>query len=461
MKNKLLRVLFLAVFGAAGFYLFKSWDVFREKTSFKVDEIQYSQAAIDVKEVKTAFKEPVWFVKTDNPMVCFNIIFKNEGNRSFHKTPGLLTIVLSTLIEGAGSRDSIAYKKLLNEKATSININSTSDDLVVSVSCLERYLDVAIELLCDVLSKAHLKKEKLEISKQGLVTSISQAQFDTDEKAAEKMNAVLYPEEHPYRSQHATVLKKIPTYTKKDADDCYAKMFDPSNAVVTIVGNLDESQIVEACKTIYESISHKKNDFKDVKQETKLRKSGVNVHVPLENPQSTVMFVMPGVSKASNERFAVTVANMILGAVGFNSRLLKSLRDKDGLVYRISSTVMNLDMQAAISGSAKTRPENTAKAIKKVKEVVATFFKDGVTQEELDTVKTMVFSNDVTGSTEATLGYVSSCREKGVPRDEVDKYYHHFFNLSLEEVNSAVKKYFDPSTLNFVSCGEFSKEKKK
>ncbi|MDR1234150.1 MAG: insulinase family protein [Holosporales bacterium] len=461
MKNKLLRILFLTLFGCAGFYLFKSWDIFREKTSFEVEKFQFSPTEVNVEEVKTSFKEPVWFVKTDTSMVCFTIKFKNEGNRSFYKTPGLLDVVLSTLIEGSGSRDGIEFKKILNEKATSISVTNDNDDILVTVSCLAKYFDVAVELLCDILSKAHLKKEKLEISKQGLCTSIRQSQFNTGAVAAQRMNNLLYPEGHPYRYQHDNTLKMVQTYTKKDADKCYAQIFDPNNACMTIVGNLDKTQIIETCKKIHESISQKKNDFKNVKQETKLRKSGVSVHVPLDNPQSTVLFSLPGVLKLSDERYAVRIANMILGMVGFNSRLWKALRDEDGSVYGVVSSTNDEDMQATISGSARTRPGNTKQVIDKIKKIIAVFFEKGITQEELDVIKTTAFSHDIAGSTDSVLAFVLNCRDGNIPRDQVSRAYYRYYDLSFEKVNAAVKKYFDPSKLIFVSCGKSVKETKK
>ena len=53
--------------------------------------------------------------------------------------------------------------------------------------------------------------------------------------------------------------------------------------------------------------------------------------IDLEQPQSLVMFMAPGLQRGHPDFFAAYVLNHILGGGGLDSRLMKELREKRGL----------------------------------------------------------------------------------------------------------------------------------
>ena len=459
MKNKGLKVVCLALFGFTSAYLYKSWETYSDKSNFEMEEFEMTQNQISIKSLKSQFKEPVWFIKSDSPMVYIKMKFKNEGDRSFVSQPEILSVLNGTILEGAGTRDGIALKKILNENSINISVSSDKDNTTVSISCLYKYFNLTTDLICDILNKSHLKKEKIEITKQGLIVSLQQSKFNPGALAEEKLNNMVYPENHPYRISYDNILKVLPTYTKDDIDNCYKKLFNPKNAIITAAGNIDEKQLVAGLDKIYKSISHRSNNFKDVVQKTELNEPGKSVHVELDNPQSSIRFALPGVLKNDPERFAVRLADIAFGVSGFNSRLLKNIRDENGLVYRISSSINNDDMISYIRGVADTRPENVEKVIEKVKSECQKFYEKGISKEELKLFKTYIFAENVLGTTPETLAFVESCRENGVSFENINGYLSNYFNLTVEEVNNAIKKVFDPKKLIFVDCGKSVQKK--
>jgi zinc protease len=209
---------------------------------------------------------------------------------------------------------------------------------------------------------------------------------------------------------------------------------------------------------MHKSIAGKKNDFKDEQQETDLKNYGKIVHVELDNPQSTILIALPGISRASDKKFAVRLANLVFGGCGFSSRLLKRLRDVDGLVYRIHTAIVDKDLQSYVNVSAKTRPENTANAIKAIKEECKTLLEKGVNQNELDAVKTYVYATGDLVSNADKVQFVSRCRTDNVPLEDVNGYLGGFFNPTLDDVNTALKEVFDPEKMVIAGCGKSGRE---
>ena len=459
MKNKSLKLFCIALFGATGFYLFKNWEMYQDKSNLDVGAINLSQSKFTINEIKSSTPNPIWFIKTENPIVTFNITFKNEGGRSFRNTPCILNVVTSTLLEGAGPHDEVALKKIFSDNSISLNINSDDDNVTVNVHALSKHFKLVVNLLCDILEKAHLKKEKIDIAKQGIVVSLNQSKFSPVSLASDALNQAIYPKGHPYRVSIDEELQKVPGYTKKDVDSCYDSIFSPKDAVITIVGNVDEKDISESFEKLFKCLSSKKNNFKDEKQRTEIDHPSKITHVEVNNAQSSIAFALPGMAKTSAERFAAKFAINVFGDLSFASRLLKSVREKNGLVYYIYNSLVEEDMQSYVSGSAASRPENVDKVIDKIKEECAKLYENGITKEELTAFKTSIFAGNVLDTTQAVLSFIDSCRHNNIRLKSVNNYLNNYYNLNIEDVNAAIKKIFNPKNLVFVTAGKSLQKK--
>lgn len=419
------------------------------------NNIELKQVPLNITSLNLTEDSSVWNIKTESNLVCFSIVFKNEGERSFYKTPGLLDLTLNTILEGAGKYNSIELKKLLTDNSINISIDYSKDDAILTCSCLNKYFDIAIDLLCDILTKSHFDDEKLEITKQNIIVSIKQALFSPSNKASEKLNELLFAENHPYRASFLAVLKSLPNYNREDVLKCYNQLFTRKNAEITIVSNLTDTEIQKGFSKILNSLNVKKNNFHKIESQNSFNiRPGLN-HVELDNPQSSVFFVLPGINKNSKDYFAASIANSIFGEVGLISRLSKSVRDKSGLVYRIQSNLNSFDLCSYVLGNSDTRPENVNNVIKMIKNECKKIYEKGITQEELDSAKAKKFSQNIFDSNSSILNFILRIRNmKIVKIKEVNTILDNYKNLSLDDINKIIKKIFNSENLMFVDCGK-------
>jgi len=430
--------------------------IYYNSGKLKLDNnIELKQVPSNITSLNLTEDSPVWNIKTESNLVCFSIVFKNEGERSFYKTPGLLDLTLNTILEGAGKYNSIELKKLLTDNSINISIDYSKDDAILTCSCLNKYFDIAIDLLCDILTKSHFDNEKLEITKQNIIVSIKQALFSPSNKASEKLNELLFAENHPYSSSLLAVLKLLPNYNRDDVLKCYNQLFTRKNAEITIVSNLTDTEIQKGFLKILNSLDVKKNNFHKIESQNNFNiRPGLN-HVELDNPQSSVFFVLPGINKSSKDYFAASIANSIFGEVGLISRLSKSVRDKSGLVYRIQSNLNSFDLCSYVLGNSDTRPENVNNVIKMIKNECKKIYEKGITQEELDSAKAKKFSQNIFDSNLSILNFILRIRNMEIIKiKEMNTVLDNYKNLSLEEVNKIIKKIFNPENLMFVDCGK-------
>ena len=461
--NRFLRLLLLISVGSLAAYSYKIWNADRFKDSLKCDHIELKQTELDISPIKLDGTKDIWIIKSGSKLTCFKLVFKNEGLRAFPRCAALLTVLCNTIPEGAGTYDGIALKKILEDHSIDLDISFNDDDIVVTCTCLEQYFDLAVDLVKDMLTKAHLKSDKIEFSKQGVVTSIRQNMFTPSYLAEEKLNNLMYAEEHPYRYSIKENLEKASAITKVDVDAAYKKIFNPKDLSVTIVSSLSQENIKSKFMNLVSNLAKTKSggNFKDVKQKISLVQKRTHEHIELDNPQSTVLFAMPGILRNSPESYAAKIAVAALGTTGMISRLALAVRDKSGLVYGILANSVDLDMQACIRGLAATRPENVDAVVEKIKDVCKELRDKGITAEELKLFKTRLFAASIFDSNKSILDFVSSLRNQGIKVENINTYLDGVQKLKLEEVNAVIRRLFNPEDIIFVDCGKSLKKEDK
>jgi predicted Zn-dependent peptidase len=163
---------------------------------------------------------------------------------------------------------------------------------------------------------------------------------------------------------------------------------------------------------------------------------------------------MPGVLRTSKEKYAVRAAIEIWGAAGLVSRLSRTVRDKNGLVYRIrADAYTGEDLQAYIRGSSSTRPENVPQVIENIKSEYKELYERGVTKEELQKYKIEQYAGMILDSSGTIMEFVVSARLDGTTINDVNNRLDNCYKLTVEEVNK-VAKMLDPSKLIFAVCGK-------
>jgi len=156
---------------------------------------------------------------------------------------------------------------------------------------------------------------------------------------------------------------------------------------------------------------------------------------------------------------ALTMANFILGGSS-NSRLMNRLRQKEGLSYGCGSmlAISSEDRSGMLRTYGICAPENTEKAVQFACEEMTRLCKEGITQPELDAARKgyleqfkVGLSND--GSLTGTLArqlYLG--RTMTFTIDQLKR----IEALSVDDVNAAIRKYFNPDSLVIVRAGDFT-----
>ena len=183
-----------------------------------------------------------------------------------------------------------------------------------------------------------------------------------------------------------------------------------------------------------------------------------NQHVTLrrksELEQVHVFLGMRGYPQQAEERFAAAICNMILGG-GMSSRLFQNIREKEGLVYSVSSYhsgYLNGGYEAIY---AATNPHNLRRVLDLTLAELRSLKREGVTAEELENAKRAI-KGSILLSLESTVSRMS-----GLARQEYyfgkqftpDEIIERIEAVDLDDIRRIADVIVDPDSISLTLLG--------
>lgn len=168
--------------------------------------------------------------------------------------------------------------------------------------------------------------------------------------------------------------------------------------------------------------------------------------------QAYIYFGSPfSIENYGTESYKAKVAAFVLGTGGFGSRLMEEIRVKRGLAYSAYWYTTFSKSTTNATGYLQTKNENKVQAIEAVKQVIAAFVQDGITQDELDAAKKFLLGSEPLRheTLSQRLGRAYNAYYWGLPLDFGTTELQNIENLTLEEINSYIKEHSEILQLSF------------
>ena len=153
--------------------------------------------------------------------------------------------------------------------------------------------------------------------------------------------------------------------------------------------------------------------------------------------------------------FPLFVGNYVLGGGGFDSRLMREVRDKRGYAYSVYSYFMPMREAGPFQLGLQTKLEQTDDALKVAQATLRQFIADGPTEAELTQAK-----SNLTGgfplridSNRKILDYLSVIGFYNLPLDYLDTWVDQVNAVDVATVKQAFARRIDPDRLVTVVVG--------
>lgn len=376
----------------------------------------------------------------------------------------LVTDMLSTIItKGTEKYTSEQIGDALEQMGTSLHFDSGDYFTDFSSDILTADLPRYLELLSQVLCHPTLSQSEFNTAKKLLNSYILDNANDTALMAQEALSRSIYPPTSPsYRPTTQELQKQLKSLKLAHIQAFHKKQFVPNNFGITVVGDIEPDAALAQIKQHFGSW----HSGKDLTIETKqgpLLNTGKKIDVEIKDKANIDVLIGQAayVDRGSSDYFAAQIANGVFGFDSFASRLAE-LREKYGYCYRVFSRFKDPDFKGEpwyISFSVN--PENANKAISVAGNLLKEYYQKGMSQKELDQEKGRLIGNYLTSlrAPNAIAQRLGQAIALGLGISYLDSYVAKTKQVTLEQANTAVRTYLNPTNMVTVVSGTISKSK--
>jgi len=345
-------------------------------------------SAMQIEKIVSPSGIEAWLVREQSaPLVALNYAFHGGSSQDESEKSGTANLTADMLDEGAGDLDSKAYHERLENHAIELGFRVGRDYFHGSLRTLNEHRDEAFDLLRLALTKPRFDAEALERVRGQEIAGLMRETTNPNELASHAWWGAAFPD-HPYGRETKGTLETVPRIGAADMRDYVRRAFARNELTISIVGDVDAKTAGELIDRAFGALPAK-NDLKPVAQ-VSARGLGRRIVINLDVPQAVVTFGGNGIERNDPDFMAAYIVNHILGGGSFSSRLYREVREKRGLAYGVSDSLVWFRRAAVVLGGTATRSDRTADALAVIEQETKRMAEDGPTPEEMAAAKSFL-----------------------------------------------------------------------
>ena len=291
---------------------------------------------------------------------------------------GITHFIEHMLFKGTEKRTADQISGAVDAVGGQLNAFTSKENTCYYIKTLTEDFPLAVDVLSDMFLNSRFDNEEIAKEREVIIEEIKMYEDTPDDQVHDLMSANLWPD-HPLGRAILGTEESIAVFDHDMLKDYMKQYYTGSNIVVSVVGNISHNQVVEAIREVLGGIPKGEvNQYRIADR----AKPGVNCYYK-EIAQSQICVAMPGVAKEDDRLFPLSILNTYLGG-GMSSRLVKKIREEEGLAYSVYSYNGSYIDTGAFVISVGTRPENCQRVIDIILEELDDVRQNGITQDELD-----------------------------------------------------------------------------
>lgn len=395
--------------------------------------------AIEIQEIVSPKGVKAWLVEDSSvPLVSMRFSFKGGTAQDLPGKEGLANLMTGLFDEGAGDLNSDAFQERMDNLGGEMSFTASQDAVSGGVRMLAENRPAVTDLVALAVNRPRFDQDAVDRIRQQVVAGIEATQKNPSTIASRRFAEVLYGN-HPYARPDEGTVKSLGQLTRDDLVGFHRKNFARDNLLVGIVGAINAKDAGEMLDKVFGDLPANAELLPIPAAKLGL---GTTTSLTFDLPQTSLSFVYPAVPRNDPEFFAAFLMNHILGG-GFTSRLYAEVREKRGLAYSVSSSLVLPDHVSALMISTATRPAKAQDSLKIIREQVAAMANDGPTADELVAAKNFLIGSYAVNnlnSSSAIAETLVGLQDAGLPRDYISKRAALIDAVTLDQVKAIARK---------------------
>lgn len=414
-----------------------------------------AQAAVAIQNWRTPQGANVLFVEThDLPLLDVSIDFAAGSAYDTAQTSGLASMTRHLLSLGAAGMSDNEIARRFEDVGANLGGSLDRDRAGLTLRTLSspREREQAIDAFVKVLQQPDFPQSVLEREKARSIAGLKEALTRPDTLADRAFYRALYGA-HPYALAPGGELDSLAALQREQLVAFYKRHYTAANATLVMIGDIDRAAAQALAVRLTQGLPDGPAAAPIAAVDSRAEATQERIAHPAS--QSHIVLGQPGVKRGDADYFPLYLGNYVLGGGGFDSRLLKELRQKRGLVYSASSYFIPQREFGPFELGLQTERSQAEKALAVARDTLAEFVRRGPTANELQQAK-----NNIVGgfplridSNKKILEYLAVIGFYNLPLDYLETFPRKVQAVSARDIQQAFQRRIRPEALTTVIVG--------
>lgn len=414
-----------------------------------------AQSVLDIQRWTTTQGAEVWYLYSKSiPLVDVRVGFL-AGSRFDGEDYGVAHFVASSIGEKTKTQSAEQIADAFDCVGAQFSVNTNHDAAVLSFRTLsdQKYFLPATQNFSEVFQNLDFSPATLSRVKKQTITAIKLENQSASAVANKTFYGLLY-KGTPYEYPVLGTLDKVRNMREEALRRFYQQYYVAHNERIVIVGDI----ALGDAKALAEKLSFHLPTGKRISSKIFLEKSprAEQSWVDFPSTQTTILMGQVGVSYQDPHWYSLMVGNYVLGGAGLTSLLSEELRQKNGLVYGISTEFRRMALRGPFVLFFQTRAEETHQAFGQAQNLLSDFIQKGPDDIQIKRAKQAITGSFPIGlsSNEQLADALLKMAIYELPVDYLDQFVVRINKVSVKSVKAALEKNVDPKHMVTVFVGK-------
>ena len=270
------------------------------------------------------------FHKQNNqtPVVRFTIQLPVSSDLENENNTGYLNTMAQMLFMGCKKYSIEQITDILENKAASINVNTSREGISISFTCLKSDVNLISDILVNSLKNPTFPETELALYKESQFADSQRNLSDPETVHSDFRSKMIYQEKRDAltSSERNEIIQKI---TRPDIINCYHQYLKANTALIAVVGDETFEEATALANKIFSNLSHEQINETPKPIKVSVQNKTFTQEYPFE--QVNLDINMLSANSKDPDIYVVKVILNILN--GSNGRIFKATRGKNNLSY--------------------------------------------------------------------------------------------------------------------------------
>jgi zinc protease len=411
-------------------------------------------AAMPIQRVTAASGVEAWLIEDHTiPVVTLAFAFAGGAALDPPGREGTATMAAGLLDEGAGPYDSTAFHRRLDELAGELRLAAGHDEFGGSLRMLRRNLDPTADLLRIALADPHFAEDAVDRVRAETLALLARQEHNPHSLAGRLWMRDAF-EDHPYGNDRHGTAASVAAITRADLAAFAARRFQRKGLVVGAVGDITAGELAGLVDRVFGGLPGGASGR--LLRDASPADDGTLLVRRAKVPQSAVSFGQAGPKRDDPDWYTALVLNDVIGGSGFRGRLMKEIREKRGLAYGVSTSLVPYRHAGLILGSIATENSRVAESIALIRSEWQKMREAGPSEAELRDAKAYLTGSFPLGldSTQRIATVLVQIQLDRLGIDYLDRRAGLIDAVRLDDAKRVARRLFDPARLSFAVVGD-------